>query len=1397
MLLGGAGAAAAIALGIILYIRNQKNETVAVVNVPDGTKVEIVTTPGATATATSAATPSATTSSSVIDVTPRAFATATGGTVPKVTVSTEPVIVVGPNGALATNMPADTGSAPASTGPRNLTPAEVQSAQQGWAAYLQVPVQVNVAGVDLRLIPPGNFLMGASPQQVEAAVQWDVAESPGANADGLRQTLTGLLTPRHLAVMHSPYLIGRTKVTVGQFRRFVEATNYVTETEKAGGGRVLSRPDTRDPNLNWRTPGRAVTDDTPVTQVTWNDAVAYCAWLDQQLRGAGSAWAGRLEAVKLPSETQWEHACRAGTMSMFWFGDDPAGLNQTDWLSNDGVKGPQPVARRQANPYGLFDLYGNVMEWCHEAPRDYSAGPQGMGTSAVPDLRAIRGSVWYRGVAYSARRGRSPASHSADNLGFRVMAMFKASDDVAGAPPGAAVVPEAAPDVATTTPATTTTAATTTSQATSSSANAPIVCEKLEAKAPAMGLAGGAVAFTGPPGANRSGANGIVVDSPAGWQQSGTMWEFDYLYDTDTAQGVQVVHPMEGGHVRLNIHRDRIALSNGGQWVIIGGDPYLNTSSAGGGMIASAAATIMPLQPNVTYRIETSGRPGGYVSVKVNGTLLKMSQVPAFQPQGMKPPFTDAKCPATLGAGQAALIIGPVFTGRNAASSIRFTTAGPAPHFAGGGPPPAMQTGPSPTTPQPAAVASATTTTTGGPAPFMPQPFTIGGAAPGVTTIRPGAGGGSTITASATGLADVLLLGPQQFTRSKASERFIAGEMPAYLQQAVALQLVQTKLKFDAALGLADFRVSRPGKLYMAVSYQNDGVMAAPEVAERWDQRRLNDEGWTKVEDKTVKLDLMPLGTAPLEEPHTIYVRDCTQGDLFRIRTRKYHPPVLFVAPEDAATTPFAGLVPSTNTTARTTDATLIVGNLESAQPPSDVVAGAIPFRGPKGDRGDGANGIAVDAPHDYKTLGSVWRMNFSTEGEAEGVSIIHPFGTGHVRAQLLRTRVDLFINGTWGSGTKVYSSGSSYPKSSNSLATKVFPLTQNLPHVLVSKLDAAGNYELSIDGIWVARAKIATPKALKMIPPFLDTAVPPTLNAGQAALVVGSTFDQTNRVSEARLEPATGNPATSTSSISTPAPAVGTTPTRTPTTAAPPAVAVSQRAVADRTVAGGGRVRIRTPDGVTKSVSSAAEFPPGDFDIVDITIDNGQNVSDADLQVFGTLPQLERLNITNSRITGAGLAYIKDLKQLTQLRIDRCPLSDAGLDHIGNLKTLTFLNIAFTQISDAGLQKLTGLTDLRTIYVQNTRITTAGMAHLATMPSLDNINVDQLPITDDGVDQLKKLPLLRTLALRGTRVTNLCVQTLAQIKTLRTIYLDGAAVSPQALAFLRQQLPQARVTPL
>jgi formylglycine-generating enzyme required for sulfatase activity len=159
----------------------------------------------------------------------------------------------------------------------------------------------------------------------------------------------------------------------------------------------------------------------PVEKLTYFDAQAYCAAVSARERQAGRLPTGY--EYRLPSEAEWEYACRAGTTNQFSFGDDPQGTDAFAWTSENSESTTHPVGLKRPNPWGLYDMHGNVWEWCRDwfapYPTNPAVDPVG---PASGKLKIFRGGGWNQEIQFarSANRfGMSP-SNGIHFVGFRL-----------------------------------------------------------------------------------------------------------------------------------------------------------------------------------------------------------------------------------------------------------------------------------------------------------------------------------------------------------------------------------------------------------------------------------------------------------------------------------------------------------------------------------------------------------------------------------------------------------------------------------------------------------------------------------------------------------------------------------------------------------------------------------------------------------------------------------------------------------------------------------------------------------------------------------------------------------------------------------------------------------------
>jgi formylglycine-generating enzyme required for sulfatase activity len=260
------------------------------------------------------------------------------------------------------------------------------------SATADPPRFTNFLGMTLVRIEPGPFLMGSTKAQIDTLM----TQFPDVKPDWFDDE-----QPQHPVVITRPFYLTAHPVTVGQFRRFVEVSASKTDGK-------------------WQSPGFAQGEDHPVVCVSHDDALEFLAWLNKQEKAQAFRY-------RLPTEAEWEHACRVGGKGVYGLGDDPAELSRVAWFLNNSDGATHPVGQKEANAIGLYDMLGNVWEWCDDPydPAFYQSSPteDPRNTKGVT-LRVFRGGSWGFepwGCRPACRRRLTPASRYYD-LGFRVAA---------------------------------------------------------------------------------------------------------------------------------------------------------------------------------------------------------------------------------------------------------------------------------------------------------------------------------------------------------------------------------------------------------------------------------------------------------------------------------------------------------------------------------------------------------------------------------------------------------------------------------------------------------------------------------------------------------------------------------------------------------------------------------------------------------------------------------------------------------------------------------------------------------------------------------------------------------------------------------------------------------------
>lgn len=276
-------------------------------------------------------------------------------------------------------------------------------------------------------VPGGSFTMGSpAAEKVWAAAHGGSAESVADEA------------PQHEVTVKS-FALGKYDVTRGEYAAFVRATGH-----PAGDGcGQVSTTWNKHPELDWQHPGFPQTDRDPVVCVSWQDAQAYVLWLNRRLRSGAPGNVSGDGPYRLPSESEWEYAARAGTTSKFWWGDDAGAADSHAWYRNNtgfGLQqgksadislryladhGTRAVGTQPANAFGLYDMVGDVWQWTEDCYAGSYAGAPADGGAVEAGgtcMRVDRGGSWLfpAWLLRSATRERNPPDFRDFLMGFRV-----------------------------------------------------------------------------------------------------------------------------------------------------------------------------------------------------------------------------------------------------------------------------------------------------------------------------------------------------------------------------------------------------------------------------------------------------------------------------------------------------------------------------------------------------------------------------------------------------------------------------------------------------------------------------------------------------------------------------------------------------------------------------------------------------------------------------------------------------------------------------------------------------------------------------------------------------------------------------------------------------------------
>ncbi len=310
---------------------------------------------------------------------------------------------------------------PADAPPPAIAPFDAKQAKQhqvAWAKYLKLEVEyTSTIGMKFVLIPPGEFMMGSTAAEIETSLK-DVVKDVGDDKDWQRSIKSE--APRHKVILTQPIYLGVNEVTQAEYEK-VMGVNPSHFAPTGTGKEAVAGMETTT---------------FPVETVSWNDAAEFCAKLSKHenlkpfySRAGETVTPLEGTGYRLPSEAEWEFACRAGTVTKYWLGDNDEDLVHAGWFGGKLGGRTHAVGELKANPFGMADMHGNVWEWVQdgfdttyygqfeEKPAINPSSP----FSASPG-RLLRGGDWLLSASVcrsSFRLGGDP-TYSYNFLGFRV-----------------------------------------------------------------------------------------------------------------------------------------------------------------------------------------------------------------------------------------------------------------------------------------------------------------------------------------------------------------------------------------------------------------------------------------------------------------------------------------------------------------------------------------------------------------------------------------------------------------------------------------------------------------------------------------------------------------------------------------------------------------------------------------------------------------------------------------------------------------------------------------------------------------------------------------------------------------------------------------------------------------
>ncbi|MBT5934591.1 formylglycine-generating enzyme family protein [Sulfurimonas sp.] len=217
--------------------------------------------------------------------------------------------------------------------------------------------------------------------------------------------------PLHTILIENDFHIGKYEVTKAEFKLFIKDTGYVTDAKKDGTCMVYDMKHINKKGITWDNLPFYQGDNEPVVCVSYNDARNYVKWLSHKTQ----------DNYRLPTEAEWEYVGRAGTDTTWSFGNEKNTYKEYAWYASNSGKQTHPIGTKKSNPWGIYDMSGNVWEWCEDSYMTYKSTPRDATALTSSHVKVLRGGAWMTKSTPIGSRWAKSSNNRYYGIGFRIV----------------------------------------------------------------------------------------------------------------------------------------------------------------------------------------------------------------------------------------------------------------------------------------------------------------------------------------------------------------------------------------------------------------------------------------------------------------------------------------------------------------------------------------------------------------------------------------------------------------------------------------------------------------------------------------------------------------------------------------------------------------------------------------------------------------------------------------------------------------------------------------------------------------------------------------------------------------------------------------------------------------